>query len=307
MKATFNEEQRDKIVNEYISEKLKQKDLVARYNTNSGVISYILKVRNTPSNFSRRELQLKYTVNDNYFDTIDTEDKAYFLGLLYADGSVIPNKNVVKISLIEPDIDILKKFSLCINSNRPLAPYQPKKGNCYKNYTLNISSVKIYNDVIKQGCHPQKTFTLKFPTEEQVPSHLIQHFVRGYFDGDGCITTKGHSERYKNKQYKVCIVSTLDFCIELSKLTNGQLRVNNSLEIRHKERNNCTRQFIVSGNKQVKTFLDWLYKDATIYLKRKYDRYQEVLDNDYRIKNKIHDQSVTSPIRLTPSESSLQQ
>lgn len=270
-------EQKEEIIKDYISSKVTGKELSKKYGITPEGINKLLRRSGVPLNYTHSEISRKYTLNENYFNKVDTEDKAYFLGLLYADGCTLSNRKIVKITLIEPDIEILEKFNSCIHSNRPLAVYQPKNKNSYKNYTLNISSSKIYNDVIKLGCHPQKTFTLKFPTPEQVPSHLTHHFVRGYFDGDGSIY-KDNRNHCLEELFRLCIVSTLDFCIELTRIVNEKLLIDTRLEIRHKERNHCIRQLRIYGNIRIKKFLDWIYKDATIFLKRKHDKYLELND-----------------------------
>lgn len=54
-------------------------------------------------------------------------------------------------------------------------------------YRLACYSKKSYTDLINKGCGINKSLILKFPDETQVPQNLISHFIRGYFDGDGCV------------------------------------------------------------------------------------------------------------------------
>lgn len=64
-----------------------------------------------------------------------------------------------------------------------------KIDNEEKAYRIAIYSKELAMDLIKLGCFQNKSLILKFPTEQQVPKHLIHHFMRGYFDGDGCVTS----------------------------------------------------------------------------------------------------------------------
>lgn len=71
----------------------------------------------------------KYEIDENYFDIIDSEHKAYTLGFLYADGYNNEKKNIVKISLMEDDIDILKQIREPICPNKPLRYYKYPNGD----------------------------------------------------------------------------------------------------------------------------------------------------------------------------------
>ena len=126
----------------------------------------------------------KYDVNDSYFDQIDTEEKAYFLGLLYADGCNRKTKwkaKTISISLIDSDKEIIQKLKEAIQYTGPL--YNNKTGSKSKtnSCTLKVNSVYMSRALTNAGCMMNKTFNLKFPTEEQIPSCLIHHFVRRIF------------------------------------------------------------------------------------------------------------------------------
>ena len=87
----------------------------------------------------------KYTFNKDYFERIDSKDKAYFLGFLYADGcnsiSTTQHHCTIILNLQEKDKDILDIFNKYINSNKPLT-YRPKWGNHSVQYALVIHSKK---------------------------------------------------------------------------------------------------------------------------------------------------------------------
>lgn len=215
----------------------------------------------------------RYSLNENYFNVIDTEAKAYFLGLMYADGNNLIKNRRASISLQERDSYILDIFRKELDSNKPLAFINNKKRHPshMDSYTLTIASLKICKDLIKLGCVPRKSLILKFPTKNQVPKHLLRHFVRGYMDGDGCINL---SE--KKMDWTVTIVSTNNFCLELKKLIKEEFNINSSIKTSKSlllAGNNITKHFNIGGNLQVKSFLDWLYKDSIFFLKRKQNKY----------------------------------
>ena len=145
----------------------------------------------------------KYPIDETYFEKIDTKSKAYFLGFLYTDGTVSnsdENTKRVQLSLNTKDKIILKKFRNDLQTNKPIYDLvrKPRKyGNISvpegRTSTLNISNVKIRNDLIKLGLTPNKTFSMKFPGHRKVSKKFMPHFIRGIFDGDGTIAKSGTS------------------------------------------------------------------------------------------------------------------
>jgi hypothetical protein len=223
--------------------------------------------RNGYKSKSPSELKRKYPIVEDFFDEINTEEKAYILGLLYADGWNQTERNVVGIGLKESDKEILDKITALIQPSKPLQ-YVDTQNNGFENsknqYRLIIANKHISQRLVELGCGKAKTHNLIFPTEEQVPSHLIRHFVRGYFDGDGSVS--------KGKISKVDIIGTTAFLEPLQEILFNELSLNKTLlNQRHKERDNTIRSLQISGNKQCIKFREWLYEDSTIYLERKFD------------------------------------
>ena len=117
------------------------------------------------------------------FEIIDTEEKAYWLGFLYADGCVGSKEDKVELGLAEKDLKHIEKFRDFMNITNKIS-YREKT----KSYRMSFRSAKCKQDLIDKGCIPKKSLILDFPNENQVPKHLIRHFIRGYFDGDGWFT-----------------------------------------------------------------------------------------------------------------------
>ena len=68
----------------------------------------------------------KYTVDDSFFDVIDTQNKAYILGLLYADGCNYEDNNLIKIDLVQEDQDPLLKVKEAMKFSGDLKYYEQK-------------------------------------------------------------------------------------------------------------------------------------------------------------------------------------
>jgi intein-encoded DNA endonuclease-like protein len=133
-------------------------------------------------------------------------------------------------------------------------------------------------DLIKLGCVNNKSLILKFPNDDIIPKHLIRHFIRGYFDGDGCVYYKEgekidsrNKKKYKYKRLMVSIVGTESFLnslIDIFKQHNINFKFDYS--------SNCGKAFEIRLYKKDELFdlYDFLYRDETICLNRKYDKFQ---------------------------------
>ena len=225
---------------------------------------------------SQSELQRKYQIVENFFDEINTEEKAYVLGLLYADGYNNTDKNDVCISLKEDDVEILNRITEIIQPTKPLfyldmSPDNRGMKNSKNQYRLTINNKHISEKLVELGCGKAKTSTIKFPNLEQVPDNLIHHFVRGYFDGDGSVS--------KGKFPKIDIISTPEFLLPLQKILYKILDIGiTKLNTKgHYAENVNIATVQIGGKLQCIRFGDWIYKDATIYLERK----RKVFDEYY--------------------------
>lgn len=217
------------------------------------------------------EKSRKYTYNKEYFKIIDNEEKAYWLGFIYADGYIIngikgKNKDSLGITLSIEDKEHIEKFKKSIDSNHPINIYKTKYGT--NSARIVIQDEELVADLIKLGVLRNKSLKLKFPTSDIVNESLIYHFIRGYFDGDGSLKKKG-----KNiKGYDFSVLGTIEFLTELKVYLN----VNN--KIRKCNKNNEVNNYHLTfgGNQKVKHVTKKLYENATIYLNRKYERYKEI-------------------------------
>lgn len=250
--------------------------LAEKYNMKTHQIYYILD-KNKIERRSNKVNSRKYKHNEDFFETIDCEVKAYWLGFMYADGyiSISPNgQKVFGISLSLEDEAHLKQFKKDIQATNPINIYESTGyGNGKMYCRLAITSEKTVNDLIAKGVVEHKTNILIFPTEEQVPKHLIHHFIRGYFDGDGCITSYKH-QGYD--RYKTSFIGTYQFLQSINDIIYEKYDIKiPKLHKRKAEHEVYALEY--SSNKRSKIIYDFMYKDATIYLNRKYNKYSRLM------------------------------
>lgn len=268
-KKIFTTNQIQDILDMYVNQKISSVKIGEKYGCSHKVILRLLEAQNIDHSWKPKR---KYAVNETYFDEIDTPNKAYILGFLYADGCNYPDKCTISISLQEEDRDILEKIRSEIGSEKPLEfiDYTNKHdgGYTYKNqYRLAIFNRHMCETLESIGMMPNKSLKLQFPN---LKPELYSHFIRGYFDGDGCICQHKVSDKYQ--PVKLSIVSTEDFCkmlVEISKKYVG-------IKTNYYDagcRNGITKSFAIGNQNSVKKFLDWMYQDADLFLKRKHDKY----------------------------------
>jgi intein-encoded DNA endonuclease-like protein len=237
-------------------------------------ISNILKRQDIKTRIGKK---ITYTdINTVFFKEINCEANAYFLGFLYADGNIQTTNSAycITLKLKSNDQYIIEKFRDIMSPSSPVKITQNKGSeNTYSYFRINQK--EICDQFISHGCGPNKSLILEFPTT--VPNELIHHFLRGYSDGDGSI----YNNHFKNKKTINTIwkfVSTKQFCEQTAKILKEQLGITCSQSLSRPKTNQITTTLSVGGNLQVRKVLDWLYKDATIYLPRKYDKYQEFIN-----------------------------
>lgn len=271
-KRIFTKEQVKDIVDSYLNNELCTK-LGKKYNVSHKCILKILHKYNIDVN--QKYSSRKYDINENYFDNIDTPNKAYILGFLYADGSVNikNNKNTMSISLQEEDGYILEAMRKEIGSGKPLEylDYSNKHdfGYHYKNqYRLLIFNKHICESLVNIGMVQNKSLVLEFP---DIHKELYSHFIRGYFDGDGSFCA--HYLKSGKFQPLITFTSTDAFCRSIKNILINYLNIPGGNIYDASCHNGITKVLSFSGANQTKTILDWLYKDANLCLKRKYEKY----------------------------------
>lgn len=200
--------------------------------------------------------------NSSVFEKIDTEEKAYWLGFLYADGYVSSNTNNIELALKESDKGHIEKFKKFIGGNNKISKKTVVlNGNKYNAYRICFRDKKMKRDLIKKGCVPNKSLILKFPNNNIVPYHLMKHFLRGYWDGDGSLI-------FTNKTYRISVISTKDFI-------KGMLNFTGWKSYALQEEGEAYR-WECNHSGKIPNMIDLMYKDANIYLDRKYKKYNKM-------------------------------
>lgn len=219
-----------------------------------------------------------YSYDRNKFEKIITEDDAYWLGFLYADGYICHTEHSwwYGVELQDRDIGHLRKLNKYMNGNMHIDTFykkSPTSDNICKMCRLAYYSKQLVINLVNSGCVQRKSKIITMPFGI-VPDELMRHFIRGYFDGDGSCGIYQHSER-KHLRYPRAKITcgSHDFVNQLKEyLNNVDIRCG---IITSKEEN---YDMFFSGKDNVVNFLKYMYDDSHIYLDRKYEIYKQCLD-----------------------------
>lgn len=125
---------------------------------------------------------IKYEINENFFDEWNPV-MAYVLGYWYADGSMYPSVRGSYINITSTDKNTIYKIKGWLGSHHIIRIKNPTWPNGKISFVLRVGNKKLYKSLIKLGLYPNKSLTVRLP---DIPDQYSNHFVRGYFDGDGC-------------------------------------------------------------------------------------------------------------------------
>lgn len=209
-----------------------------------------------------------YNVDSHYFDNINCEHKAYWLGLMVSDGFV--NEKEISLCLKKDDIEAIENFRNDLKSDHPI------KFNKDGNPFITIVCKSLCDSLYSYGLHNRKSWDFDIDNIiKKVPKEYEHHFIRGLFDGDGSI-----------KYYDYPYLKKPQFHFGYTGLKNVCEYIKDKLNIQRElvYEGNVTYTLVSRNPKNINNIYNYLYKDATIYLSRKYETFlkiQMMTFNDY--------------------------
>ena len=212
-------------------------------------------------------------IDHTYFESIDTELKAYLLGFFYADGTISSNGRI-SVRIQSDDAYIVNLFQKAMSPSIPISVIDCQIGCKIRKLQVcwRVTSKEISKSFLKLGIGPRKTYAdVEFP---EIPDEMYKHFIRGYFDGDGCISRPWFS---KNKQgQRVTIVST--WFKLLKKIEDILKQDAEILNISYYNKKGKTCDYFclnISSNKSCDKFYHYLYDNSNYFLERKKEKFKE--------------------------------
>lgn len=275
----------DNIINEIIKFKEKRQKEIEEYRSKMYFICkncqkkvyhkkylYQMFCNNDCANeYKKKYLNQDVNIFENGFDSVNT----YILGFIYADGCLHLDKkyNGEKMSIGCCDKEFMESLRKLITPNKKL--YENDDGNdkhrtYYSVITSNIHIIKFIKDA---GITYRKSLTKKFP--ECIPKEYLNHFIRGYFDGNGSITIEPkygyHYVKFTTGSKK--FVEGIYKVLKQNKIHTGKI---------YKDNRHTAYYLQISSQIDIFKFYNYIYKNAEIYLDRKYEKhltfYSEFID-----------------------------
>ena len=204
-------------------------------------------------------------LNDYYFEKIDSEEKAYFIGLLLADGCITKHHGVyrqIQLHLAIKDLEIVEKLKSITESTRKLY-ISPDRTRCM----FRESSDIMVEHLSRFGIVPCKTGNEK-PNFDSIPRELIRHTIRGLIDGDGWLSI---SNTYTGRVVtSIGICGSYYVCDYVTRLLNEEIGVSILTPSKVKDKD-CYKIGYASLS-DAKIIIEYLYSGATIGLSRKFER-----------------------------------
>ena len=207
----------------------------------------------------------KYKIDSHYFENIDSEEKAYLLGYIAADGCITKTKNTYRFSIKSIDKELISTLRKCIGFSGPIR--LDVSINTNPIYMLSVYDQEFISHLMKHDIVPRKTFKLIYPWF--LRKKFIRHYMRGYLDGDGSVSCLKD-----NKRLQFNIVGTFSTIKGFAEhlYTEGIMKGDTI----YREGNIFRLQ---RSQKQAECVLGYLYKDTSIFLDRKYQKYNQYKEN----------------------------
>lgn len=224
-------------------------------------------------------------IRHDFFSEIKTELQAYPLGFYAADGNINEKRKTFRIHLQKQDSELIYLYKDTISPDArvfSIKEHQTTGRNgmpiiAHESFGVDITSAKLCNDLVNLGIGYNKSYAnLHIP---KMPKNLIRHFIRGYFDGDGCFTEwfareSGKSDRVRGK-FDICgkTISIFDEFIKF--FADNDIKIN----LNFLKRDNMYR-ISTSSRKEVTKIFHLIYDDSNFYLSRKFNKFSHYVNTE---------------------------
>lgn len=259
-KRRWTNKQKQDILRMYTKESMTIAEIKEVYTTHRREIGRILKDFGIDTSYYQPR-SVNRSINRDFFEVIDTEEKAYILGLLMADGCVrYRREGQCYLTLELIDREIVERVQKELNSDSKIYESHRKRDyieNEKQTYTFSVTDNKICNDLAKYGIVPMKTKKTDWLTQD-IPYNLRKHYLRGLFDGDGSI---GY---YNNRWFITLINNHPEFLKDVGTWIDDLL----GLKCPKVSKTSTSYRIGYTG-KKAKELMKLLYQDNNIHIIRK--------------------------------------
>jgi len=266
-KIIIPQKQVEKIIYNYQVLKMAQGKAGQEFGYSAKIVKRLLQENNVYIR-SQSESRQQYHIKENYFNT-ETSNMAYILGLLASDGCVASNKNLIYIELQRSDKELLEKVNQELENERPVKDYCASNG--YENSKIYFYSKQAKEQLAKYKIIPNKTYSENFGFPTNLQKKYWIDYIRGYFDGDGCIKDSNHTPTWEINSVNYEIIETIQkfFLEEFNIQLKIQTFINN--------RKIPMYRVYCYGQENCHKIFDILYNNTNLFLTRKKEKFKSLL------------------------------
>lgn len=220
------------------------------------------------NNIDRDNKYKNINLNENYFEKIDSNDKAYFLGFMLTDGNISLNENIIRLSLSSKDEEILNIFKEKTGNENKICIREDEK---HSERTFQLRSKKWKEDLAKYGVVPQKTFVSEMPI---LSTDMMPHLIRGMIDGDGWISFKSHQIGFCGNEKTV------------NQLKEYLVKTLNVYDVKVIHTNENLWQITWASQIDIEKIGNYIYRNKdNCFLSRKYNNFLQIIHGNTEVNN----------------------
>ena len=218
------------------------------------------------NNIARDNKYKNISLNENYFEKIDSSDKAYFLGFMLTDGNISLNENTIRLSLSSKDEEILNIFKEKTGNENKICIREDEK---HSERTFQLRSKKWKDDLAKYGVVPQKTSISEMPV---LSTDMMPHLIRGMIDGDGWISFNSHQIGFCGNEKTV------------NQLKDYLVKTLNVYDVKVIHTSENLWQITWASQKDIEKIGNYIYQNKdNCFLSRKYNNFLQIIHGNTEV------------------------
>ena len=266
-RKVITEELKQEIIKYYLSQPMTMKQVEDKYELSHPTVTKILK--DVPK-YTKAKLN-NPNMKEHFFQEINEEAKAYFLGLLISDGNVFKDNTgrqaSISITLDLKDEYMLEKFKEVLQANTSVGHDGRGCGQ------IAVRSNIMAEDLAKYGVVPRKSYNTYLPL---ISKEMMPHLIRGIFDGDGSIMAKPNpsNDGHNRFLHSISFCGTHQLMEDISNYILENLGIKTAV-YDYKDRN--LSELKIQNIDNIAKFGYWIYRNSTIFLNRKKDIFNDFL------------------------------
>lgn len=278
----YTEEQITQAVNDYVAG-LSTFQVSTKYGMCHSAVSSFLRRRGIKIRGNREARRNLCSIDQDYFEKIDSHDKAQILGFIFADGCIAERTKrgkILQIIIHSDDKEYLEEIQKRTKNTRPLKikTYHGKDGVTRNTIKFATTNPKIISDLGKYGVTPRKSLVIGFPSEELVPKQFLGSFIRGVLEGDGRVHLNKIGKR-KTRCADVTIAATINFNKRMAEILERDYEIKSYLSFPPKMAGKNFCVFRVGTVPSVMKLYDLIYQKYSFLMNRKHDKFLEFKSN----------------------------